>query len=226
MTNVLIVQTSARNQIGDNGRPRSISRRLGEHFIQTWAHKQPTLNVTHRDLAETPPDFVDQDWIAAAFTASDERSTAQQKRLQQSDALIHEVHQADVIVITTPMYNYGMPAVLKAWFDQVVRVNETFTFDLARGDYPLEPVQSGKTLVLLSSSGEFGFGRNEEREHMNHLGPHICTASRYLGIEETFEIGVEYQEFNDERHAQSLARAFHDAELLADSLTTKHREVA
>ncbi len=50
------------------------------------------------------------------------------------------------------MYNYGMPAALKAWFDQIIRINKTFTFDLARGDFPLEPIMSGKTLVLLTSS--------------------------------------------------------------------------
>jgi len=51
---------------------------------------------------------------------------------------------SDVIIIATPMYNYGMPAALKAWFDQVIRVNETLSLDLVRGDWPLKPVLSGK----------------------------------------------------------------------------------
>jgi FMN-dependent NADH-azoreductase len=57
------------------------------------------------------------------------------------------------------MHNYGMPAVLKAWFDQVVRIQKSFTFDLARGDRPLEPILSGKTLVALNSCGQFGLLR-------------------------------------------------------------------
>jgi len=62
-----------------------------------------------------------------------------------SDILIGELVQSEIIVITTPMYNYGMPASLKAWFDQVIRINKTFSFDLARGDKPIEPIQNGKT---------------------------------------------------------------------------------
>ena len=56
------------------------------------------------------------------------------------------------------MHNYGMPSALKSWFDKVIRIEKTFTFDLARGDFPLEPIMGGKTLVVLSSRGEFGFG--------------------------------------------------------------------
>jgi len=78
-----------------------------------------------------------------------------------SDILTGELVQSEIIVITTPMYNYGMPASLKAWFDQVIRINKTFSFDLARGDQPIEPIQSGKTLVILSASGEGGFLDNK-----------------------------------------------------------------
>jgi FMN-dependent NADH-azoreductase len=100
-----------------------------------------------------------------------------------------------------------MPAVLKAWFDQVIRIHKTFSFDLNRGDFPLRPLLSGKTLILLSSSGEFGFESEEIRGSMNHLGPHIKTLSTYLGVENFHEIRSEYQEFADERHKQSLERA-------------------
>ena len=105
------------------------------------------------------------------------------------------------------MYNYGMPAHLKAWVDQVIRVGRTFSFDLARGDWPLEPILSGKTMVLLTSCGEFGFGLGGIREGMNHLDTHLRTASRYLGVGEIHHLAIEYQEFGDERHARSVARA-------------------
>ena len=65
--------------------------------------------------------------------------------LQHSEALIEELQSADVILLGAPVYNFGMPAQLKAYFDQVVRVGRTFSFDLARGDFPLEPILSGKT---------------------------------------------------------------------------------
>ncbi len=94
------------------------------------------------------------------------------------------------------------------WFDKVIRIGKTFTFDLARGDFPLEPIMSGKTLVVLSSRGEFGFGPGGVRETMNHLETHISTCAHYLGVQESHLIAVDYQEFDDERHRQSVADAF------------------
>jgi len=126
--------------------------------------------------------------------------------------------RADVIVIATPMYNYGMPAALKAWFDQVIRIDETFSFDLARGDWPLEPALSGKRLVVLTSSGEFGFETGGIRETRNHLQPHILTCSRYLGVEEHHFISIEYQEFGDSRHERSRTRAHRKTRELVDTM--------
>ena len=137
--------------------------------------------------------------------------------------LIDELDQADIIVMSSSMYNYGMPAALKAWFDQVIRIHKTFTFDLARGDFPLEPIMSGKTLVLITSSGEFGFEIGGIREKMNHLGPHVQTVSHYLGVETFHEIKAEYQEFNDDRHRQSVASAHKTAAELATELANAYK---
>ena len=135
-----------------------------------------------------------------------------------SDTLIDEVVNADVILLAVPMYNYGMPSVLKAWFDKVIRVNKTFTFDLARGDEPLETILSGKQLVVLSSRGEFGFEPGGVREHRNHLDPHIRTCSKFLGIVEDHLIAIEYQEFGDDRHKQSVENAHRAVPKLVDQL--------
>jgi FMN-dependent NADH-azoreductase len=97
-------------------------------------------------------------------------------------------------------------------------VGKTFTFDLARGNFPIEPVLSGKTLVLLTSSGEFGFGAGGVREHMNHLSPHIKELTKYLGVDQFYEIGSEYQEFADDRHTASVEKAKRDIESLVKAL--------
>jgi len=116
-----------------------------------------------------------------------------------------------------------MPAQLKAWFDQIIRNNKTFDFDLARGDQPLAPIFSGKTLVIITSSGEFGFEKGGINEHANHLAPHIRTLSKYLGVEEIYEVACEYQEFGDERHEKSLRDAESTIENLAMRLSN-HRK--
>ncbi|WHI47180.1 NAD(P)H-dependent oxidoreductase [Microbulbifer sp. VAAF005] len=189
-------------------RHTSISKAVAASFVSGWLEKRPQDKVIHRDVGLNPPGFINQDWIASVFTPEADRTKEQQSLVALSDILIDELSQADIIVMSTSMYNYGMPAALKAWFDQVVRINKTFTFDLDRGDFPLEPIMSGKKLVLITSAGEFGFAQGGIREQMNHLGPHIRTLSHYLGVEEFHEINAEYQEFADERHRNSIKRAF------------------
>lgn len=186
---------------------RSISRGLTQLFIDTWLRSRPSDAVIERDLAADPPPFVTESWIASAFTTPALRTPDQRRLLEPSDRLIDELEEADVIVLGTPMYNYGMPAALKAWFDQVIRIGRTFSFDRARGDWPLEPILDGKALVVLSSRGEFGFAPGGVRGHMNHLDAHIATCARYLGVVETHFITTEYQEFGGERHERSVAAA-------------------
>ncbi|MFT7009971.1 MAG: FMN-dependent NADH-azoreductase [Colwellia sp.] len=219
MTTILHIDTSARSL--DKSRPNrnSISRTLADSFREQWESKVTDTKVIYRDLGKNPPDFINETWIAAVFTPDGQRTMEQNALISQSDELIDEVIKADIILLSTPMYNYGMPASLKAWFDQVIRVNKTFTFDLNRGDFPLQPILSGKTMVLITSSGEFGFHVGGIREKMNHLGPHIKVASQYLGIEKCYEISSEYQEFGDQRHRESLNNAHVDVTKLIAQLT-------
>lgn len=220
MKKILHIDSSVRRTDNDTTSYNSISKGFGRYFIDLWMSKNHQSVVVSRDLSVTPPMFISQDWVAAAFTPEQTRSAAQQSVLAQSDEYFDEISQADMILITAPMYNYGMPALLKAWFDQLMRVNKTFTFDLARGDFPIQPVLSGKTIVLLTSCGEFGFGAGAVREQMNHLGPHIKELTKYLGGEQFFEIGSEYQEFSDDRHTASVAKAKQDIEKLVEQLTS------
>jgi FMN-dependent NADH-azoreductase len=201
MTIILHIDASVR---GD----RSLSRKLSKAFVDEWLRREPAVMVIPRDIGHNPPPFVTEPWIVAAFTPPEQRREDQHDELRLSDELIDELDRANVIVIGTPMHNYGMPAVLKSWFDKVIRIGKTFTFDLARGDFPLEPVMRGKTLVVLSARGEFGFGPGGVREAMNHLETHIFTCAHYLGVDESHSIVIDYQEFDDDQHRQSVADAF------------------
>jgi len=219
MKTLLHIDTSARRLDNDVQEYNSISKTLGANFIDKWLTLNSEDRVIYRDLASNPPEFISQDWIAAAFTIDEKKTEEQKSLLALSDTFIDEVDQADIIIITSPMYNYGMPAVLKAWVDQVIRINKTITFDLARGDFPLEPIMSGKKLILISSSGEFGFEIGGINEKHSHLKPHIETVSKYLGVDKFYEIKSEYQEFADERHKQSLNNAYNEIEVLVKQLS-------
>lgn len=200
MTTILRIDASARTV-------RSVTRELADAFISAWRAVSPDTQAIVRDVGATPPPAVSEDWIAAAFAGA-KRTSEQLALLALSDELIDEVKVADLILMAVPMYNYGMPAALKAWFDQVVRVDRTFSFDLSRGDQPLEPILSGKTLVVLTSCGEFGFETGGINEGASHLVPHIRTCAKYLGTEVLEHIGIEYQEFGDARYEASRAAAF------------------
>ncbi len=168
---------------------RSLSRGLADTFMDTWKELRPLETYLERDVGLHPPSFISEDWIAAAF--AEEAKTAPSELLAESNQLIDELVSAQTILIATPMYNYGMPATLKAWFDQVIRINPTFSFDLRRGDQPLQPILAGKTLVLVTSWGEFGFDEGEINHGCDHLRPHIETLSKYLGVENYHHLGIE-----------------------------------
>jgi FMN-dependent NADH-azoreductase len=219
MSTLLHIDSSVRAANNPNPDHDSISKNIALRFIDTWKQNRPEDEYIYRDVGVNPPAFITQDWIGAVFTPEEKRTPAQKERLALSDKLIAEVAAADVILISSPMYNYGMPAQLKAWFDQIVRINKTFDFDLSRGDFPLQPLLSGKTLIIVTSSGEFGFEKGGIREDSGHLAPHLRTLSKYLGVDTMYEIASEYQEFGDERHRMSVANAKDRAESIASELS-------
>ena len=217
MTTLLSVNASAQTE------ERSITRRLTRNFVESFASVRPGAKIVERDVGRSPPHFVDAEFIEAAFTPADDRTAEMVEALAVSDQLIDEVISSDVIVLGAPMYNYGMPAALKAWFDQIARIGRTFSFDLDRGDHPIRPMLSGKKLVVLSSRGEFGFEPDGIRGSSNALDRAIAACAHYLGAErdEIETVAVEYQEFKDERHRRSLdaglARSVEIAQRLAEA---------
>jgi FMN-dependent NADH-azoreductase len=215
-TQILSIQASARKN-------RSLTRALTEEFLAAWRSHEPDVKIVTRDLVDDPPPFVTEDWIAAVFADEPDKLSEEARAvLTYSDEVIREVAAADVIVIAAPMYNYGMPAALKAWFDQVIRIHKTFTFDLERGDKPIEPVLSGKTLVILSSRGEAHFGPGEVNFPHNHLETHIASCKHFLGVDtDPFVIHIDFQEFGDDRHAASKAAAHARARTLAGELARR-----
>ena len=207
---------------------RSHTRKLSSAFVNRWLSGRPQDRVIRRDVGRAPIPAIDQNWIRAAFTEPADRTPSMNETLALSDRLVDEVIAADIIVMGVPMYNYGLPAALKGWIDQIARIGRTFSFDLGRGDVPIEPILSGKTLVVLSARGEFGFGPGGMRAHLNALDPALAACAHYFGVSgaNIHTITVEYQEFKDERYRRSVARAEAAVPLLADQLAAHQRRAA
>lgn len=145
MSRLLVIETSPR---GD----ASVSRRLTRRFVDQWRAAHVGGEVVARDLADTALPHVTAPWLQAYFTPPDRQSPGMKAALRQSDELVAELLAADHLVIATPVYNYNVPAALKAWFDHVVRKGRTLGFD---GQGLLE---GRKATVLIASGGVYTAG--------------------------------------------------------------------
>jgi FMN-dependent NADH-azoreductase len=145
MTKLLVVQTSPR---GDH----SISRTMARRFIAGWQAAHPHGEILHRDLMETDLPFVNAPWLQAYFTPAEQHSPEMKEALRLSNELVGEILAADHVVIATPVYNYNVPAALKAWIDHIVRKGLTLGHDGSG------LVSGKKATVLLASGGVYTEG--------------------------------------------------------------------
>lgn len=212
MTSVLHIDSSPRGE-------RSHSRRLTRELIRTWRLLHPADTVTYRDLDAEPPAPVTQDWIAAAFSGPDARTPAMRSALEQSDRLIGELLGADVLVIGVPMYNFGIPAPLKAYIDQIVRIGRTFLFEPQDASAPYKPLVSGKRAVVIVASGDAGYEPGGPLAAFNQVEPYLRTVLAFIGIRELDFVYAGNDDFGGERLARSLERARRELGELAQAAT-------
>ncbi len=145
MTKLLVIQTSPRGK-------QSVSRNMTRRFVQEWIARHADGEVIERDLMEAGLRFVDAAWLQAYFTPPEKHSPEMANALKLSDELVAELLAVDHIVIATPVYNYNVPAVLKAWVDHIVRKGLMLGFD-GRG-----LVTGKKATVLIVSGGVYTKG--------------------------------------------------------------------
>lgn len=225
MATLLHIDSSARSGRSDEDRFGSHSRRLTHRFVAAWSAGRPQDKVVYRDVGTNCPTPVSAKWIHAAFTGKDAREVWMHDVLAESDGLVDELLSADVIVAGVPMYNFGVPAQFKAYIDNIVRVGRTFGFDRSRSGEPYWPmVPPGKTLVLLSSRGDFGYGTGERLEAQNHVEPAVKTAFAYIGVTDVRSIAIEYDEFADERLQASITTAERQVDALVGKLRAELSE--
>jgi len=225
--NILQIDASARPGISGVDPRGSHTRRLTRRFIERWRETRPQDSVTYRDVGRQPPSPVSGDWIAAAFTRPERRDEAARAQLAESDALVQELLRADLIVIGVPMYNFGLPAQLKAWVDNVVRVGVTFGFDRSRQGEPYWPMLSpGKRLVILSSRGDYGYDPGGRLGDLNLVERGLSVPMGYIGLTQTHSIAIEYDEFGDERLRASISAAETAVDNLVEELARSLVETA
>lgn len=167
---VLNIQASARHD-------GSVTRQLSDTVL---AEIKPDTVIT-RDLAQGLS-LLDSAWLGANFTPADDRTDAQRNTLSLSDSLIEEIKKADTLLIGSPVYNFSVPAVLKAWIDQIARVGVTFKYT------PDGPVGllSGKRAIIVIASGGTAVGSD-----IDYASGYLKHIMRFVGITDVTVIAAD-----------------------------------
>ena len=127
----------------------SVTRELTEALVTQLLAKSTEANVITRDVSQGLP-YLDEEWVGATFTDPAERSAEQRMKLALSDTLVAELKAADTIVIGSPVYNFSVPAALKAWIDLIARARETFQYT---ENGPVGLLKDKKAYVIVASGG-------------------------------------------------------------------------
>ncbi|WP_445368049.1 FMN-dependent NADH-azoreductase [Methylomonas sp. BW4-1] len=140
--NILQINSSIRAE-------NAYSSRLADNLVAGLRQQTPAAQLTVRDLAKTPHPLLDEAALIALSTPAEQRNPEQAQRVALDDALIAEIQQADIVVLTAPMYNFGIPAQLKAWIDAIARARVTFQYT-ANG---VEGLLKNKQVYVIQTAG-------------------------------------------------------------------------
>jgi FMN-dependent NADH-azoreductase len=162
-----VLEISASGRRGD-----SVSRRLTRELIDSLEAREGDIELTRRDLSDGIA-LVDEAWINANFTADEDRNAQQREVLAASDALVEELRGADVVVIGSPIYNFGVPAALKAWVDMIARARLTFRYT---PEGPRGLLDGKKAYVVIASGGV------PVDSPVDFATPYLRQALRFVGI--------------------------------------------
>ncbi len=207
MNRILAIHASPRAE-------RSHSRRLAESFLAAL----PQAEVTRREVGRASLPHVNEAFIAAAFHPQpNHRPLTMQADLSLSDQLVDELLGHELLVISTPMYNFSVPSGLKAWVDQIVRLGRTFDLRVNDGEAEYEPLLKGRKALIVTSRGGAGMGPGGELERMNHADAWLRVALGFLGIEDVRVIAAEGEEGSPDAFQASYQRAERELADLAES---------
>lgn len=175
MANLLHVDSSIR---AENSRSRALSR----HFAEAWRAANAGGTVAYRDLAAEPIPHLDHEAFTANFTPAESRTPYQKEARSLAERLVGELLEADEIVIGMPLYNFGVPSTVKAWFDRLVVPGLTVG---EQGG-----LLGGRTLTVTAARGG-GYGPGSPREGWDHREPWLIHAFEQLGLTEVRFIHAE-----------------------------------
>lgn len=185
------------------------SSQLSEQFVQNWRAANPDGRVIAKDFGADPVPHLDLQRLGAFGARPEERDAQQQEFAAYSDALIEELRQADVIVFGVPMYNFGIPSTLKAYFDHIARAGVTFRYTESG---PVGLLTGKKVYVFTARGGKYaGTPADTATAYLrNFLG--------FLGLTDVEFVYAEGLAMGEDSMRTGLASARAEVERLAEPL--------
>lgn len=175
----------------------SNSKKLGDELIARLEEVYINTTVQQRDLNRDLY-FIDESWVGANFTPDDQRSEDQKQQLAFSDRLIDEIKQADHIVLTTPMYNFGIPSSLKAWIDLICRAGVTFRYT---ADGPVGLVGNKQVDIIITTGGV------PLQSPLDFVSGYLKQVFRFIGIDNVNIIAADQMNVDaDNSYQNALAQ--------------------
>lgn len=174
------------------------SSQLSRHFIEQFQAQSAGGKVTERDLAANPVPHLDLTRLQANLTAPEQRTVEQQALATLADELIGELQTHDVLVLSVPMYNFGIPSTLKAWIDHVARAGVTFKYT-ATG--PVGLLKNKKAYVMAARGGAY------QGTAADTQTPYLKTFLSFIGIDDVTFVYAEKLNMNADQQPQILAEA-------------------
>ena len=185
-------------QIDSSPQHPSASRELTAELVAEL--QKVGTKLLHRDLADEAIPHLTREGVVPIRT--DVVITPEQQASKtRSDAYISELEAADVLVIGSPMYNFGITSQLKAWFDHVLRAGRTFRYS---PEGPVGLLKGKRAIVILTRGGVHSAGPARARDHQE---PHLRTMLNFIGIEDVTFILAEGLAMGPDSRAQGFATA-------------------
>ena len=163
----------------------SFSNKLSNAVLEKLAKEYPQSEVQTFDLSKTPLPYLDELQLNAFYTPADAHSENQLASIKLSDDAIQDLLEADIIVIGVPIYNFGIPALLKGWIDQVARAGKTFSYD---ENGPKGLITGKKVYLSVASGAIFSDGPYKSYDFAE---PYLRIVLGFLGITDVTTFRVE-----------------------------------
>lgn len=196
MTTILHIRSSSAPQ-------GSVTRQIGNAALERLKTQTSDAKIIERDLVKTTVPHLNPQFVGAMFSGN-----ADAAELALSNQLVDELFASDIILIESPMYNFGIPSVLKAWIDHIARAGKTFRYTPTGPEGLLKGKQA---ILVLGSGGVYSDGPMKAFEHQ---GSYLQAVLSFLGITDVESIIAEGVAMGPEKAGAALAQAQQKAALL------------